>query len=56
MELLSRAFDIPLHSNELKDKQEKQVTHTHHLIQAKNFYGRDKMKQREDRHYEIVSS
>ena len=55
-ELLSRAVYNHIYSNKVKDKQEKQVTHTHNLIQTKNFYGRDKRKQREGRHYEMISS
>ena len=36
-ELLSRAVYNPIYSNKVRDKQEKQVTHTHYLIKAKNF-------------------
>ena len=54
--LLSRAFYVPFYFNKVKDKQEKQVTHTYQLTQAKHVYGRDKMKQREDRHHQMISS
>ena len=31
------AVYVPFYSNELKDKEEKQVTHTYPLIKAKSF-------------------
>ena len=37
MEPFSRAVYVRFCSNKLKDKQEKQVTHTYHLIEAKSF-------------------
>ena len=36
-EHLSRAFSVPFYLHKVKDKQEKQVTHTYHLIEAKMF-------------------
>ena len=34
---LPRAAYVPFYLKKVKDKQEKQVTHTYHLIEAKNF-------------------
>ena len=31
------AFYVPFYSNKVKDKQEKQVTHTYNLIKGKSF-------------------
>ena len=42
-------------SNKGKDKQENQVKHTYALIEAKFFHESDKMKQKEDRHYQMIS-
>ena len=36
-EPLSRAVYVRFHLNKVKDKQEKQVTHTYNLIEAKGF-------------------
>ena len=36
-EPLPRAVYVPFYSNKVKDKQEKQVTHTYKLIEAKGF-------------------
>ena len=36
-EPLSRAVYVRFHSSKVKDKQEKQVTHTYKLIEAKRF-------------------
>ena len=36
-ESLSRAVHVRFHSNKVKDKQEKQVTHTYTLIESKRF-------------------
>ena len=36
-EPLSRAVYVLFYSNKVKDKQEKQVTHTYALIEAKSF-------------------
>ena len=36
-EPLSRAAYVPFYSSKVKDKQEKQVTHTYPLIKAKIF-------------------
>ena len=32
-----RAVYVPFYSNKVKDKQQKQVTNTYHLIEANNF-------------------
>ena len=37
MEPLSKAVHVRFYSNKVKDKQEKQVTHTYPLINAKSF-------------------
>ena len=34
---LSRAVYVHIYSNKAKDRQEKQVTHTYNLIEAKSF-------------------
>ena len=36
-EPLSQAAYVPFYLNQVKDQQEKQVTHTYHLIEAKIF-------------------
>ena len=54
-EPLYRAVYIFFFSNTVKHKQEKQDMHTYNLIEAKSFYGSEKMKQREDRHYQMIS-
>ena len=54
-EPLYRTVYVPFFSNSVKHKQEKQGMHTYNLIEAKSFYGSEKMKQRDDRHYQMIS-
>ena len=46
---------LRFYSNEVKDKQENQVTYTYKLIEAKGFMQAKKMKEREDRHYQMIN-